>query len=130
MIWFQLSLKCDIQYGIVGLKNGVNNKPFYNIVDFNYTNMDLDIDKSISYSSNENINQIQYWEEYVNIDPPLCSSMVKSLPPQIFDDIIETDYLDPRNFVPSYPSNVDDYDIQNYSSDYHVLFRHWWIWYW
>ena len=34
-------------------------EPYCNIVYFNYTNIDVDINKCLSYSSNENVDQIQ-----------------------------------------------------------------------
>lgn len=48
--------------------------------------------------------------------------MVKSLSPQNFDDSNERDDLDLGNFVPSYPTDVDDCDFQDHSSYYHNMF--------
>ena len=48
--------------------------------------------------------------------------MVKSLSPQNSDDSNERYYLYVGNQVPSYPTDVDDCDFQDYSSDYHNMF--------
>ena len=95
---------------------------YYNIVDFNNTNIDLDTNNCLCYSYDENIDQILDWEESVSVNPSPCSTMVKSLSHQESDDNDERDDLDLGYFVDRYPIDVDDCDFHNYSSDYHNMF--------
>lgn len=65
-----------------------------NIVDCISTNVDIDTNNCFSFSSNENNDLIQDFEEYIRINIVSCISMVNSTSLQNFNIRIDKNHLD------------------------------------